>query len=147
MSCIEQNFGIIATISYFDLSSITLAQNMYIPKRVFSSDEAEMFPEGTKVPMHPKSANLSESAIQGRGGNGYEVSLSWQVKSSSADDISALELLKSNAKCLRITAFGGVTGYLLADDDHYQFDYQRNGEMIDCSLKVYSINGLQQVMY
>lgn len=146
MSCLEQNFAMIGTIEAFDLNQITPEQNLYIPKRFFRKVEAVAFPKGGAVPLYPKSAKLSENAIQSRGGNGYDVSLSWQVRGDKWEDIEVLDMLKNSHKCFRITAFGGNEAYILSDAEHYQFDYQRSGEMIDCSLKVYNINGIQQML-
>lgn len=146
MYCTEQNFGVIASIEMFDLANMSPSQNLYLPKRYFSFSDQISISSISAVPMYPKSASLSETAVSGRGGSGYEVSLSWQVKRPEESDFDMLETLKNNTKCLKITAFGGAVAYILADESHYQFSYQRSGEMVDCALKVYNINGIQQVV-
>lgn len=145
MNCIEQNFGIITGIEAFDLDKMSPAQNVYFPKRFFSSTEQMTVTEVVIVPMYPKSAKLSETSLKARGGKGYEVSLSWQVHRPTNEEFGVLEYL-NNVKCLKITAFGGSAAYILCEDGHYQYSYQRNGEMIDCSIRICNINGIQQVV-
>lgn len=149
MSCTEQNFALIGKIEAFGLDELTTTFNRYLPKRTVRSGEVTMRDDKVVpavVPLHPKSARLAETTVSGRGGMGYEVSLTWQVHRASEADIAVLEDMKYNAKHLKITAFGDAVGYILADKDHYRMDYQRNGELIECSVKVSSVNGLQQLV-
>ena len=143
--CLEQNFALIATIQAFDLDKLTTTFNHYLPKRTVRTGEVNEM-EAKPVPLYPKSAKLSETTVRGRGGDGYEVSLSWQVHRASEADIAVLEDLKRNAKHLKITAFGDAVAYVLAEDGHYQMDYHRNGEFFECSVKVCSVNGIQQLV-
>lgn len=143
MTCKEQNFELIGRIEAFDLDKITTTFNPYIPKRSVTTGEVSEVESGTVVPLYPKSARVSEAAVQGRGGNGYEVTLTWQVQRPSQADIAILEQLKWNAKHLKITAFGDAVAYILAEEEHYQMDYQQEGSIVNCTLKVCSVNGLQ----
>lgn len=136
----------IGSIEAFDLSALSESVNLYLPSRTLSASPMKSGMPPTLVPMHPGSAKLSENAVRGRGGDGYEVSLSWQVRTPSAADIAVLEAMKRGAKHLKITAFHDAVAYILADEDHYQMDYQRNGEYIECSVKVCSVNGIQQML-
>lgn len=145
MSCTEQNFALIGKIEAFGLEELTTTFNHYIPKRTVKISEVSETC-GKLVPLHPKSARLAETTVSGRGGSGYEVSITWQVHRASEADIAVLEEMKHNAKHLKITAFGDAVGYILADEDHYRMDYQRNGELIECSVKVCSVNGIQQLV-
>lgn len=146
MSCLEQNFAMIGTIEAFDLSALSDSVNLYLPNRTLSASPMKSGTTPTLVPLHPGSAKLSEKAVRSRAGDSYEVALSWQVRTPSAADIAVLETIKRNAKHLKITAFHNAVAYILADEDHYQMDYQRNGEYIDCTVKVCSVNGIQQVL-
>lgn len=146
MSCLEQNFAMIGTIEAFDLNSLSESVNLYLPSRTLSGSPMKSGTFPTLVPLHPGSAKLSENAIRSRAGEGYEVALSWQVRTPSAADIAVLEAMKRGAKHLKITAFHNAVAYILADADHYQMDYQRNGEYIECSVKVCSVNGIQQMV-
>lgn len=145
MTCSEQNFGKIGKIEVFDLANISTKFNSYTSKRFVSSGDVTAT-NGFVLPLYPGSAKVSEGDIRGRGGYGYEVSLSWQVSRPSESDFNALDNMRKNVKCLKITAFGGSSAYIIADEDHYQFDYHRDGEFLNCSLKVYNINGIQQVI-
>lgn len=146
MTCKEQNFDLIGRIEAFDLDSISTTFNPYIPKRSVTTGEVNEVESGTVVPLYPKSVRVSEAAVQGRGGNGYEVSLTWQVQRPSQADIAVLEGMKWNAKHLKITAFGDAVAYILAEEEHYQFDYQQEGAVVNCTLKVCNINGLQPLL-
>lgn len=136
----------IGTIEAFDLSALSEGVNLYLPSRTLSASPMKSGISPTLVPLHPGSAKLSENAVRSRAGDGYEVALSWQVRTPSAADIAVLETMKRNAKHLRITAFHNAVAYILADADHYQMDYERSGEYIDCTVKVCSVNGIQQVL-
>ena len=146
MSCLEQNFAMIGSIEAFDLSVLDEGVNLYLPNRTLSGSPMKSGISPTIVPLHPGSAKLSEKAVRSRAGDSYEVALSWKVRIPSAADIAVLETMKRNAKHLRITAFHNAVAYILADDDHYQMDYERSGEYIDCTVKVCSVNGIQQVL-
>ena len=146
MSCLEQNFAMIGTIEAFDLNSLSESVNLYLPNRTLSASPMKSGISPTLVPLHPGSAKLSEKAVRSRAGDSYEVALSWQVRTPSAADIAVLEAMKRGAKHLKITAFHNAVAYILADEDHYQMDYQRNGEHIECSVKVCSVNGIQQMV-
>jgi len=146
MSCLEQNFAMIGTIEAFDLSALSESVNLYLPSRTLSGSPMKSGTTPTLVPMHPGSAKLSEKAVRSRAGDSYEVALSWQVRTPSAADIAMLETMKRNAKHLKITAFHNAVAYILTDADHYQMDYQRSGEFIDCTVKVCSVSGIQQVL-
>ncbi len=146
MSCLEQNFAMIGTIEAFDLSALSEGVNLYLPNRTLSASPMKSGTSPTLVPLHPGSAKLSENAVRSRAGDSYEVSLSWQVRTPSAADIAVLEAMKRGGKHLKITAFHDAVAYILADADHYQMDYQRNGEYIECSVKVCSMNGIQQMV-
>lgn len=136
----------IGTIEAFNLSALDEGVNLYLPNRTLSASPMKSGISPTLVPLHPGSAKISESAVRSRAGDGYEVALSWQVRTPSAADIAMLETMKRNAKHLKITAFHNAVAYILADADHYQMDYQRNGEYIECSVKVCSVNGIQQMV-
>lgn len=136
----------IGTIEAFDLSALSEGVNLYLPNRTLSASPMKSGMPSTPVPLHPGSAKLSEKAVRSRAGDSYEVALSWQVRTPSAADIVVLETMKRNAKHLRITAFHNAVAYILADADHYQMDYERSGEYIDCTVKVCSVNGIQQVL-
>ena len=146
MSCLEQNFAMIGTIEAFDLNALSEGVNLYLPNRTLSASPMKSGASPTLVPLHPGSAKLSENAVRSRAGDSYEVALSWQVRTPSAADIAVLEAMKRSAKHLRITAFHNAVAYILADADHYQMDYERSGEFIDCTVKVCSVNGIQQVL-
>lgn len=136
----------IGTIEAFDLSSLSEGVNLYLPARTLSASPMKSGIDPTLVPLHPGSAKLSEKAVRSRAGDSYEVALSWQVRTPSASDIAVLEAMKRGAKHLKITAFHNAVAYILADADHYQMDYERSGEHIDCTVKVCSVNGIQQVL-
>lgn len=136
----------IGTIEAFDLSALSESVNLYLPNRTLTASPMKSDASPTLVPLHPGSAKLSENAVRSRAGDSYEVALSWQVRTPSAADIAVLEAMKRGAKHLKITAFHDALAYILADADHYQMDYQRNGEYIECSVKVCSVNGIQQVL-
>lgn len=136
----------IGTIEAFDLSALSEGVNLYLPNRTLSASPMKSGTSPTLVPLHPGSAKLSENAVRSRAGDSYEVSLSWQVRTPSAADIAVLEAMKRGGKHLKITAFHDAVAYILADADHYQMDYQRNGEYIECSVKVCSMNGIQQMV-
>lgn len=136
----------IGTIEAFDLSALSEGVNLYLPNRTLTASPMKSGTSPTLVPLHPGSAKLSENAVRSRAGDGYEVTLSWQVRTPSAADIAVLETMKRNAKHLKITAFHNAVAYILSDADHYQMDYQRNGEYIECSVKVCSVNGIQQMV-
>lgn len=146
MTCKEQNFDLIGRIEAFDLSALSENINLYLPQRTWPSSPLTDETAGTVVPLYPKSARVSETAVQGRGGNGYEVSLTWQVQRPSQADIAVLEGMKWNAKHLKITAFGDAVAYILAEEEHYQFDYQQEGAVVNCTLKVCNINGIQPLL-
>ena len=145
MDCKEQNFDLIGSIEAFNLDDVTTTFNRYLPKRTVRINEVGV-QNGVAVPLYPKSAKISEASVQGRGGDGYEVSLTWQVQRPTEGDIAALEDMKRNATHLKITAFGDVVAYVLAEKEHYQMAYQQEGAIINCSLKVYNINGVQMLM-
>ena len=136
----------IGTIEAFDLSALSEGVNLYLPNRTLSASPMKSNASPTLVPLHPGSAKLSEKAVRSRAGDSYEVALSWQVRTPSAADIAVLEAMKRGAKHLKITAFHDAVAYILADADHYQMDYERSGEYIDCIVKVCSVNGIQQVL-
>ena len=146
MPCLEQNFAMIGAIEAFDLSALSESVNLYLPNRTLSGSPMKSGISPTLVPLHPGSAKLSEKAVRSRAGDSYEVALSWQVRTPSAADIAVLEMMKRGAKHLRITAFHNAVAYILTDADHYQMDYERSGEYIDCTVKVCSVNGIQQVL-
>lgn len=144
MNCVEQNFGIIGNVVAFGLEQLDFTFSPYIPHRVLRSGEINEMSDGTLIPMKAKTAKASEVAVRGRGGDGYEVNLSWQVDRPSAEDLNVLEDLKRNAKHLKINGFGDAVAYVCASEDHYRFDYLRNGEVVNCTLVVHNINGIQQ---
>lgn len=136
----------IGTIEVFDLSALSESVNLYLPNRTLTASPMKSGTSPTLVPLHPGSAKITESAVRGRGGSGYEVSLTWQVHCPTTAEIAVLEAMKYNAKHLRITAFYNAVAYILADADHYQMDYQQEGQYYQCSVKVCSVNGIQQVL-
>lgn len=146
MTCKEQNFELIGRIEAFDLDTLSPTVNLYIPQRTLAASPLTSEASPTVVPLYPKSARVSEAAGQGRGGNGYEVSLTWQVQRPSQADIAVLEGMKWNAKHLKITAFGDAVAYIPTEKEHYQFDYQQEGAVVNCTLKVCNINGLQPLL-
>ncbi len=148
MSCLEEDFSRIGTIEAFGLTDLVPSFNTYMPKKFLSDGDVRPSDDNVvpkAVPLYPGSAKLSESTVRGRGGDGYEVSLTWQVHRPSAADLAVLEDMKRGAKHLRITAFHNAVAYILAEADHYQMDYEQSGQYIECSVKVCSVNGIQRV--
>lgn len=144
MNCIEQNFGIIGSIVAFGLEELDFTFSPYIPHRVLRSGEVSEASAGTTLPMKAKTAKVGEVAVRGRGGDGYEVNLSWQVDRPSVEELTVMEDLKRNAKHLKINGFGDAVAYVYASEDHYRFDYLRDGDVMNCTLAVHNINGIQQ---
>lgn len=154
MNCKENNYQLLTGIKAYPPSGIAFVEpvaslNKALSTSDFTTTEGDFSSPMSgyvKAPMKAGTAKMTEKSEVGVGGESYEVTLKWSVKTPTKDDYIRLDELKRERKHLIVSAYG-APGFLVRSYEYaYLFEYQEDGGDLSCELTIVNTKGAQRII-